>query len=304
MHRQDVFPFFIGRARSGTTLLRAIFDGHPHLAIPPESHFIVPLRPRRRPFDVEMFLAQVQAHPRYRLWALDDRLVRDRLRQDDPATFEDGIRALFAAYATHHGKPGYGDKTPAYVYRVPVLARMFPEARFVHIIRDGRNASLSFLRTEFASGGIEEAAFAWKVGTRRGRKAGARLGSERYFEVHYEALVDDPETETRKVAAFLGLTYDPAMLAYVERAETILENTPHPAAHQNLRRAPTKTSTDWRREMPEADLETFELIAGDLLDELGYERGNGRTQAAAGRKLRLQARRVAKRTRKALARPA
>jgi hypothetical protein len=304
MDRRDVFPFFIGRARSGTTLLRAIFDGHPQLAVPPESHFIVPFRPRRGAFDLETFLDRVQAHPRYRHWDLDDVQVRRAVIADRPADYPDAVRSLFAAYAAHHGKPGYGDKTPAYVYQVPALARMFPEARFVHIIRDGRDASMSFLRTEFASGGIEEAAWAWKIGTKRARRAGARLGPERYQEVRYEALVDDPETETRRVADFLGLSYLPEMLSYSERADEMLDHTPHPAAHQNLRKAPTKGLRDWRREMSPGDLETFESIAGDLLDELGYERGitAGRLAAASGR-MRLQTRRLMRRTRQALPHP-
>jgi hypothetical protein len=304
MERRKVFPFFIGRARSGTTLLRAIFDGHPELAVPPESHFIVPFRPRRGAFDLDRFLTSVQAHPRYRHWGLDDDEVRRRVTHDAPATYPDAVRSLFAAYAAHHGKLGYGDKTPAYVYQVPILARMFPEARFVHIIRDGRDASISFLRTEFASGGIEDAAWAWKVGTQRARRAGARLGAERYHEVRYESLVDDPETETRRVADFLGLTYTPEMLSYSERADEMLDHTPHPAAHQNLRKAPTKGLRDWRREMSPGELKTFELIAGDLLDDLGYERGTRPGQVAAGAgRLRLQTRRLLRRTQQVLPHP-
>ena len=66
------FPFIVGCGRSGTTLLRALCDGHPHLAIPPESHFVVGLAPRAgQVFDPDAFLAGLATSERFQLWELD-----------------------------------------------------------------------------------------------------------------------------------------------------------------------------------------------------------------------------------------
>ena len=293
------FPFFVGRARSGTTLLQTIFDNHSQLAVPPESHFIVTLRDHagtKASFSYQRFLSALFEHPRFALWELPREDVTEHFARFSPASYADAVRVLFGLYASRAGKHRYGDKTPTYVYHLPFLAELFPESRFVHIIRDGRDAALSFLKTEFASGTMEEAAFSWKVGVSRARRAGRTLGGARYREIRYEALVADPEPTVRGVAAFLDLDYEPAMLSYFERAEQAIKATSHPSAHQSLRLAPTQGLRDWRHGMAREDLETFELIAGDLLDDLGYELATDRRSfRARARAVGLQLRRMKRR---------
>ncbi len=69
-----------------------------------------------------------------------------------PATYADAVRLLFRCYARLHGKERYADKTPPYVFEIPALAAMFPEARFVHVIRDGGNVAASMVRASWHKG--------------------------------------------------------------------------------------------------------------------------------------------------------
>jgi hypothetical protein len=298
------FPFFVGCGRSGTTLFRAIFDSHPDLAIPGESHFIVHLLPRRRRyekeagFDTGAFLADLLPHPRFRLWGIADDDVRSALERDPPSMLPEAIRAAFGVYAARQGKRRYGDKTPGYISHLASLADLFPEARFVHIVRDGRDVALSYLDVSFGPSSTEGAALHWRRLVERGRRAGNRLGPGRYVEVRYEDLLADPEATTRSLCAFLDLGFHPDMFRYPERAAEVAQGSAFPEAHGRLALPPTIGLRDWRTQMADTDVVAFELLAGDLLIDLGYEVAGTRPDVFArarttARRLGIEARRLA-----------
>jgi Sulfotransferase family len=296
------FPFIVGYGRSGTTLLRAMLDAHREVAIPDESHFVVPMLSLRRRyertdgFDVDRFTADLMAHFGFRGWGLPPEEAMAAFRAEPPRSVPEGLRAAYRLYAMHHGKPRYGDKTPIHVLHVPLLARGFPEARFVHLIRDGRDVACSYKDQSFGPRNVVEAAIRWKRAVRRGRAAGLRLGPGRYLELRYEALVSDAEASLREVCGVADLAFDPKMLRYFEDHRVASER-PH---YRNVARPPTPGLRDWRREMAPADVAAFEAIAGGLLEEFGYRRGAphlspGDRARAAARWTGVQARRAAAR---------
>lgn len=273
------FPFIVGNQRSGTTLVRALLDSHPELSVPPESWFVAELaRPadryeREGGFDAEAFLSDLADHPRFSRWALSPEWTRAALLGDRPPDYPEAIRRVFALFATSRHKPRYADKTPTYVKELPLLARLFPEARFVHVIRDGRDVALSFVEAPWGPDNPIRAALDWSDRVAAGRRTGRALGRERYLEVRYEQLVEDPEHVTRRICKFLELKFDSAMFSYPDRAA---ELTGAGLQQRNVNRhialPPTKGLRDWRSEMAPADVAGFELVAGDLLEALGYER--------------------------------
>ncbi len=110
---------------------------------------------------------------------------------------------------------------------------------------------------------------------------GARLGPERYHELRYEELVADPERILRELCAFVELPYDERMLRYHEQADRLVPSLSHSEHHGNLYKPPTAGLRDWRRDLSPQDVAVFEALAGDLLDELGYERRTARPGFAA-----------------------
>lgn len=274
------FPFIVARGRSGTTLLRAMFDSHPQMAVPPESHFIVTMGRRRRRYEsgslfaVDRFVEDLSGHYGFRRWSLDAGSVRSRLIEGRVATYPDAIREVFALYASVNEKQRYAEKTPMNVIHIPFLARMFPESRFIHLIRDGRDVALSYLDADFGVESVGEAAIYWRRFVRKGRDDGRTLGP-RYREIRYEDLLADPEAVLRSLCAFVEIPYDPAMLSYHRQADRILETTSHRDRHERLRLPPTRGLRDWRTQMDEGSLSLFEALAGDTLDAFRYERGAG-----------------------------
>jgi hypothetical protein len=274
------FPFIVGRSRSGTTLIRAALDSHSELAIPQESHFIAKLGRQHRRYEshdgfaTRLFIQDIADDFAFKRWDIPPDKVTRSFAERPVTSFRDAIRRIYAINAELQGKSRFGDKTPGYVMHIPLIATIFPESRFIHVIRDGRNVALSHLAAGWGPKTIAEAAVLWKRFVERGIRAGVQLGPERYFEVRYEDFVNDPETHTRDLCRYLDLTFEPEMLRYSERAEAIIGNvnTLLRRGHQNLHLPPTKGLRDWRKEMTRGQVVTFEAIAGDLLQSLDYER--------------------------------
>jgi hypothetical protein len=263
----------LGVSRSGTTLLRVMLDRSPGLAIPDES-FFVPLLARRhgRVIDAERFLDDVARIPTIGDWGLTVSDVARRVRSG--MATGDAIAAIFEAYATKAGKPRWGDKTPLYMRHLSLLDELFPGALYVHLIRDGRDAALSFLqmpegtftRTWAHPRTAQQFACLWRKEVGDARALGRRAGPKRYLEVRYEGLVAEPEGVVRRVCAFAEIPFEPAMLDYTGAVD--VSGKPH---QQRLLRPPTAGVRNWSDDMARDDIAGFETVAGDLLAELGYE---------------------------------
>lgn len=226
-----------------------------------------------RGFAADLFVDDLLAQPALRRWRLPEEELRAALFEPPPEHYADAVRRVFALYARCQGKPRYGDKTAIYVLHISVLANLFPEARFVHIIRDGRDVALSWLDTgwDFGPETVEEAALYWRYHVGRGRRASQQLGQDRYREVRYERLIDDPTSTVAELCSFLDLEFDVTMLAPPSAESAIVAEMPRPQQHQNLLLPVTPRLRDWRRDMSTEGIRTFQEIAGGQLSELGYE---------------------------------
>jgi hypothetical protein len=264
----------LGVRRSGTTLLRVMLDRHSELAVPDESYFIPQLADRHlRHVDPQEFVDDLRRIDTVAKWDVPLDKVRARLTERMPIGA--AIAAVYATYADERGKPRWGDKTPMYMQNLRLLERLFPDALFVHLIRDGRDAALSFLSmpkglmTETWMQPRDVAGFAsqWRGEVKAAQRLGRRVGDERYLEVRYEDLVGDVESVLRSISRFARLPHEAAMAHYVGNVEDVSAK-PH---QQSLRRPPTVGLRNWRVQMSLEDVGVFDRVAGDLLDELGYE---------------------------------
>jgi hypothetical protein len=261
-----------------------MFDSHPELAVPGESYFITELLPRRPTYEREVFDAERFVDDVITLgwtsrrdvptwidrWKIDKEVLRQAVTRSSPRTYADAVRSVFRCYADWKGKPLYGDKTPAYIRSIEVIASLLPEARFVHLVRDGRDVALAFQAAPFGPRTIEEIALHWRARTLAGRMSGRRLGPERYMEVRYEDLVARPDEVLTNITEWLGLRFYPEMLDHRDSVKGL--KLGFESAHQNVLKPVQTGMRDWRNQMPRDHLERFELVAGDALEEFGYVR--------------------------------
>ncbi|MGI8520702.1 MAG: sulfotransferase family protein [Actinomycetota bacterium] len=276
--------FVVGSARSGTTLLRLMLNAHSEIAVPPESRFIVELyRPGET--SVEELLSRLARHPRYEAWELPIDAVRAQIGGRATAPYNELIEAVYRAYATARNKTLWGDKTPRYVLDINLLAGLFGGARFIHVVRDGRNVALSYADMPFGPKTVARAADRWQTRVRAGIDACRTLPPARYTELFYERLVAEPEQELEKLCSFIGVSFQPTMLEY----GTLSSNEVQSRAERynpHVTRKPTAGVRSWEQQMPPFQVAVFEAVAGELLQEMGYERACPEPGAVA----RLQAR--------------
>ena len=285
----DAPPFFIvGSARSGTTLLRVILNAHPRVTVPPESRFVVELWRDQHEVDVDGFLAALAGHRQFQSWNLSVDAVKAELGDRRRVPYATAIQSAYEAYAKRVGKERWGDKTPRYVEHIPFISGLFPQARFVHLVRDGRDVALSYANVPFGPKTVAKAAALWARRVRLGVTQGRRLGSDRYTEIRYEDLVEVPEATAKTLSEFLGIGFAPEMMEYTEKAqEFVLDKAKR--YNPKVLQKPSRNSRSWETELPPAHAEAFEAVAGDVLDLFDYPRrfptpsARAKASAALGR---------------------
>jgi hypothetical protein len=297
--RTNPYLFIVGAARSGTTLLQRMVDSHPQIAVVNETYWL----PRKARPDqgltpnglvTERLVDELVANPKF------DRmgLTRERLEQilvaESPISYPDFVSRLFDLYALARGKSLAGDKSPGYVRKIEKLHRLWPTAKFVHLIRDGRDVCLSMLDWgkgdrvagqdgTWARDPVVSTALYWRRSVLLGQEAGATLGAERYREVRYETLVTQPREQAGALCDFLQIPFDEAMLRFHE-------GRTKPSGRSSKARwlPPVPGLRDWRSQMAPGSLELFEAAAGELLESLGY----ALSAAAPSSEIREHAKRI------------
>jgi len=191
----DVPIFVIGSPRSGTTLLRLMLDSHPRISCGEETHFLR---------DLEAIVG--------RNWSLVETYGLPR------EWWLERIRALYADFQAEvlggSGKARWAEKDPTYTLHLPFIEELFPQARYVHLLRDGHDVVASFRDRWGYRSAARAARTEWARYVTAARELGERLPGERFLELRYERLVADPETEARRLFAFLGEAWDPAVIEF------------------------------------------------------------------------------------------
>jgi hypothetical protein len=264
-------------------LLRRMVDAHPHIAIPTsEQHWLVKWYERGRGVTPEGNVApdlvpELLAYKKFAKMGLN-RQDLERLAATG-LPYHEFVSGVFDLYAHSRGKPLAGDKTPGHVRRIARLHELWPGAKYVHIIRDGRDVCLSVLGWDRASkladrlvtwkeDPLTTAAFWWEDMVSRGREAGAELGPGHYYELRYEDLIGAPETESMKLCDFLELPYDTSMLRFHEGKTKDQDGLSAKKAWLPV----TSGLRDWRTQMGAESVESFEAAVGETLERVGYPR--------------------------------
>jgi hypothetical protein len=287
------YLFIVGCLRSGTTLLRRMADAHPQLAVIHETQWLPRWYRRGVGLTSDGYVTPELAERLFEFRRFADlRIPREAVERlldaNGPIGYARFVSEIFDLYGLAQGKRIVGEKSPGYVRYIPTLHELWPRARIVHLIRDGRNVWLSARNWKkagrtvgrFSTWGqdpLTTTALWWEWHVRLGREDGAPLGPEGYLEQTYEALVADPGGECAALCEFLELPFDDAMVRYEEGHE-------RRSWGRSLKGSwlpPTPGLRDWRSHMTADELERFEAAAGALLDEVGYERTCPRLSARA-----------------------
>lgn len=269
-------------------MLQLMLQAHPRIAVPPETRFVERVYFGRRTLgDLRdpanrRRLAETVVAPgetRFAHLQLDRDEVVERIVAAPP-TVGAACEAVFRAYADRFGKPRWGDKRPGYHRVVPVLRRMFPDALFVHLLRDGRDCVASMKRAPWWKLSTYESVQAWMLATRNAGRAARTLPADSFYQLRYEELVADPERQLTALCAFLGEEYDDVMVRPRELAGVAV-SARKMRVEGTDRDVSTSSVGRWHGVLDPWEVELCDAVMGRRLRDHGYQlSGAGRPSAA------------------------
>ena len=257
--------FVVGAGRSGTTLMRVMLDSHPRICCGPELKLLLYIGQQYQMFTGGGLRPILESY---------GNTVSDVQRQ-----FREFIEGLVENFRRASGKPRWAEKTPTNVEVMVPLGEIFPDAQFIHILRDGRDVTCSLVTMDWINlstgrkmpmaENITSAARYWRDTITAARKQAAHPSlTGRVLEVRYEALVTEPAATMRQVLAFLGEEWDDAVLSHHTKDR---KSEPTESSTTQVSKPITQSALGrWQRDMTERDKADFKAEAGALLTELGY----------------------------------
>jgi hypothetical protein len=277
----DAPIFIVGANRSGTTLLRLILNAHPRIAFPDELIYFdsylagVPIErwrdPELSPSAYEDFVDRLLAETRAPLEALDQATLRQEIL-NGPANFRYPYRCALEAWARHHGKPRWGEKTPGNLFYVDVIHEMFPDAQFLYMVRDPRAGVASMQRVSFFPEDITFNALSRRKHDIEGRALLERhVPTDQRMAIRYEDLVRRPRTTTQSICHFLDEPFQPSMLAFHKKAGRYMKDD----AQADYNVAATEPITDdrvdaWKEQLSPRQTAIVEHLCASVMQTWGY----------------------------------
>ncbi|PEN09254.1 hypothetical protein CRI93_00555 [Longimonas halophila] len=274
--------FIVGASRSGTTMFRLMLNAHPSIAIPDELSYFSLLGTLPTPWNaplgtdqyvdlVDRFLDQNEPV----LTGVDRTALRRAILMHPAHTIRTPYAVALDHWAAAQGKPIWGEKTPYNFFFVPELHDMFPEARFIHLVRDPRAAVHSMNGFKRCVPNTVINATNWRAFMQQGATVlEATVPAHQRITIRFEDLTSNPDFVLQHLCAFLDVPFHSSMLSFHENSHQYM----HPVfetlggAQTVTRPVNTATKARWTEEMAPADIATVEHICGPWLPIFSYER--------------------------------
>ncbi|HEX2652525.1 MAG TPA: sulfotransferase [Xanthobacteraceae bacterium] len=273
--------FMLGAERSGTTLVMAMLGCHPRIAVPE----VVWYYPRFRPYlfsygdlsqekNLRALAEEMVFGLKTPFWgmAVNPRTIVDEIMGSLKERSFAGIYcAMHERYAYVNGrKPRWGEKTPHNVFFVKEILEDFPNAQFIFITRDGRDASCDYIDSAFGPTNVFCAAESWALCQNAAEPWRKTLSADQWMDVKYEELVRDPEGILRNVCKFLGEEYAEEMHEF--HKSEIAKNRGATKDHAPLGRPTSDQYIGiYKNQMSVRDQRIFAAVAGKELTAAGYK---------------------------------
>lgn len=256
--------FIVGCGRSGTTMLQQALNRHPGIVIPPETgYFLDFLGHTQR--GQEQQLRRINADLGIDVAPADKRIRRP----EDAIAFCERIAEAYLERLGLTRVEYFGEKSPRHLLCIQRIVRLLPDAKFVLIDRDGRDAALSLAKVPWGPPGLYVNFAIW-LRFYRWHEWATRSGSVDLLCVKYEDFVVRPEEDLRRIADLLGLAYEPAMAEGYGNREGIPE-WEQAWKGRALEKITTSRIAVWRDELSPEELKRLERWGGRALSSLGYE---------------------------------
>ncbi|MDG5491105.1 sulfotransferase [Psychroserpens sp. SPM9] len=267
-------PFFIvGVQRSGTTLLRLLLNAHSEIAIPEEASFLKPLlktKWTRTPISgekKEKLVNYLRKNEQFILWNFDREPLLREIENKESTTIKEIMEIMYSAYAAHENKSSWGDKS-LFFGAMDLIYEMFPNAKFIHIVRDGRDVFFSWRKMDANKSHPTVMALDWKFKIRFIEKSMKNIPSSSMKIIRYEDLLDKPEEILRETCKFLDIEFEESMLAFHQSSNKYIGKH-----HSDLifKKIDKSNSNKWKVLLTATETKLYQMIAAKTLKKYGYE---------------------------------
>lgn len=265
--------FVVGCPRSGTTLLAALLGRHPSITATPESRYLTYFAPRNRVAEwpsSDACFAVLSNDPKILDLDLDLDLLQKHLALH-PFTLEGAFRGLLATYLEQRDGDRILEKTPDHLHHVETLLDWFPDAKFVCVVRDGRDAAVSMRNLPWGYNSIRRYALIWQRSAKQSLKLAERI-PHRFKTIRYEDLLTAPESTLKSICQFVDVEFDPVQLDPGRSTDVVPERESAWKKKANQRIDPSRVYA-WKRTLDKNEIRVFNSVASEQLAAYGYEAG-------------------------------
>lgn len=278
--------FIIGNPRSGTSLLRIMLHSHSKIVIPPESHFFLWLEDKFQDWenlDLDKFLEALFASTKFETWQLNKEDLKAFIQEQKPQSFAQLNSLIYYFYGIQNGKQAtfWGDKNKLWKEKLLTVLKQYPSAKFIHLIRDGRDVACSFkalgnkkMISKYAPKlptDIESIAKRWDENIKAILAFEKQVKTSNFMIVPYEQLLLNTKDILEKVCDFLGIELENNMVEYYKKKEKDIEPKEFFQWKEKLLSPPDKVNIGkYKQELTTDEIKTFERIAKSPLTQFNY----------------------------------
>lgn len=250
--------FILGCPRSGTTLLSDLMADTCYGA-PIETHFITKYYKKldrygdiRKKNNCRRLVENILSERPVKQWRInfDFEQFWRGLRE---FSYRELINELLMIRFGGMGKSTWGDKTPHYILELEIIYNLFPNSKYIFIVRDGRDVALSLLKKPWGPNNVYACGRYWAACNQNNAILETMRRKMQIFETSYEHLLYLPDEVMRQAYKFLGESYD----------ETVMS--------KKISAIKPKNFNKWKTEMTKKQVSLFERVAGNTLLRFGYE---------------------------------
>lgn len=277
--------FIIGRPRTGTTLLRSLFDAHPNVQIPWECQFVLNLYPKYGKIThwtkeiLTGYYTDLLEQWQFSAWNIDrEKLQNDLYDLEGETTYVMICQTVYLNYISFYNKETItllGDKNHGYTIYTDRLKKLYPDAKFIYILRDYRDNYHSVTKVDFELPVVSLVVYKWKYFYKKALQAALKYPDSFYF-IRYEDLATDPHLHFRKICEFLGIDYLPEVFDFYKMKEKADEMYPGDILQKHHKSLFNPINTSrlglWKKSMSRRQIRIADQVAGSYAEKAGYER--------------------------------
>jgi hypothetical protein len=289
--KQTPIFFIVGRPRTGSTLLRTLFDAHPNVTIPQEWPMILALYRRFghieywNQHNLEDFYQSLFQKLRISYWEITnwpgfdpEKLKEDIMACEGKNSFETLIKVVYSHYQSYFPKGTVmitGDKNPVYSNQTDLLAKAFPDAKFIHLTRDYRDNLVSMLEVDFEMPNAALLTYRWKYSWKKIESVAVQYPG-RFITIRYEDLVANVEERFRELCNFLDIPYVDSIFTFHLKKKELEAKFPPEIINRYFKSLFQPINTTrvgvYKTKLSRMQIQVADQVACSIAEEAGYPR--------------------------------